>query len=145
MIGDARLPVLARAEAAVLLCQAERTSRREVLGFLTVLVPQADPLRRVGVLKRIGALDSGRAAVQLHALAASESSPVVRMRCARALVAMRHDQRERASVIARSVAWDESVPRHVRRNAARDLARWSELMRQDARDLFVRLSGKCAE
>ncbi|MFJ8967099.1 hypothetical protein ACIRG5_47720 [Lentzea sp. NPDC102401] len=145
MMSDIDLPVLARAEAAALLCKSARTSRREVLGVLTELVPQADPLRRVEVLKHIGALDSARAMVQLHALAASQVGPVVRMRCARALVAMRHDQRERASVIARSVAWDESVPPHVRRNAARDLARWSELMRQDARDLFVQLSGKCAE
>ncbi|MDX8032572.1 NACHT domain-containing protein [Lentzea sp. BCCO 10_0856] len=144
MIAASEFPVLARAEAAMILHQVERSARREALTVLTGLVEQADPLRRVQVLGRIGEFDSMRASMHLQAMGRSELDPVVRMRCARALVEMRRDQREVASVIARAVAWDETVPRHVRRNAARDLARWSELMREDARALLVRLRD-CAD
>lgn len=139
MIGDPELPALARAEAAMVLLHVERSARREVLAVLTGLADQADPLRRVEVLSSMGEIDSTRAVVRLQAIARSESSPVVRMRCARALVRMRRDQRENAAVIARAVAWDETVPRHVRWRAAGDLARWSELMREDARALLGRL------
>ncbi|SES01365.1 hypothetical protein SAMN05216188_119109 [Lentzea xinjiangensis] len=139
MFSDVEVPVLARAGAAVVLHQVERSARREVLTFLTELVPQVAALRRVQVLSRIGQFDSTRAMLHLQEMGRSEPSPVVRMRCARTLVEMRRDQREQASVIARAVAWDETAPRHVRRGAARDLARWSELMREDARALLVRL------
>lgn len=139
MIADSGLPVLARAEAAMILRQVEQSARREALTVLKGLTEQVDPLRRVRVLTWIGEIDSARAVAPLRAMGRSEPSPVVRMRCARALVEMRRDQREAASVIARAVAWDETVPRHVRCGAARDLARWSELMREDARALLVRL------
>jgi cellulose synthase operon protein C len=41
---------------------------------------------------------------------------------------------------------DEAVPRHVRSRAARDLARWSELCRKEARDLLraLRPIGVCS-
>ncbi|WP_394620581.1 NACHT domain-containing protein [Lentzea sp. JNUCC 0626] len=139
MMADDGLPVLVRAKAAVALLQAARTSRREVMATLTELAALAGPVRRVEVLKRLGAVES------LRALAASESDPVVRMRCARVAVGLRHDQREWAAVVARSVAWDERVARHVRQNAARDLALWSALMREDARALLVRLRDTCSE
>ncbi|WP_112261330.1 hypothetical protein [Lentzea terrae] len=139
MIADSQLPALTRAKAAVILHQAERSARAEALTVLTGLVEQADPMRRVQVLRRIGGIDSARVVSSLQAMGMSEPNPVVRMRCARALVKMRRDQREVGSVIARAVAWDETAPWHVRRGAARDLARWSELMREDARALLVRL------
>ncbi|MGH8602960.1 MAG: hypothetical protein ACREXR_09370 [Gammaproteobacteria bacterium] len=49
---------------------------------------------------------------------------------------MRRDQRETASVVARELMHDETIPRHIRSHAARDLARWSELCREEARDLL---------
>lgn len=139
MITDPQFPVLARARAAGILFRVERSARHEVLSVLTGLMESADPLQSVRVWRWIGEIDSARAVAPLRAMGRSEPSPVVRMRCARALVEMRRDQREAASVIARAVAWDETVPRHVRCGAARDLARWSELMREDARALLVRL------
>ncbi|GAB2832827.1 NACHT domain-containing protein [Lentzea nigeriaca] len=139
MAADPTLPVLARAKAAALLHQVERSSRREVLTILSGLADQADPLRRVQVLRRIGKIDSIRVVAPLQAMGMGEPSPVVRMRCARALVELRRDQRETGSLIARAVAWDEAVPKHIRCRAAGDLARWSELMREDARELLVRL------
>jgi hypothetical protein len=139
MLAEPRFPVLARAVAAMILRQVERSARHEVLAVLMELADLADPLRRTQVLGCVGQIDSTRAVAPLRAMGMSEPSPVVRMRCARALVAMRRDQRETASVIARAVAWDETVPWHVRRGAARDLAHWSELMREDARALLVRL------
>ncbi|GLY51377.1 NACHT domain-containing protein [Lentzea sp. NBRC 102530] len=139
MMADDGLPVLVRAKSAVALLQAARTSRRKVVATLTELAALADPLRRVEVWKRLGAVEP------LRALAASEGDAVVRMRCARVAVGLRHDQREWAAGVARSVAWDESVARHVRCNAARDLALWSTLMREDARALLVRLRDTCSE
>jgi hypothetical protein len=50
--------------------------------------------------------------------------------------AFRRDQRETASVVARELMCDDTVPRHVRARAARDLARWSELCREEARELL---------
>ncbi|GGM70794.1 hypothetical protein GCM10011609_03070 [Lentzea pudingi] len=139
LMMDPGLPVLVRADAGVTLHDVESTSAREVLNVLTGLVSQVDGVRRVRVLSRIGEIDSSRAVGPLQELGMSATDPVVRMRCARALVTIRRDQREKASVIARAVAWDEAVPWHVRLGAARDLALWSELMREDARVLLVRL------
>jgi Domain of unknown function (DUF1996) len=50
--------------------------------------------------------------------------PVVRVRCAEALAELRRDQRETASVVARTLMHDDTLPRHVRCRAACDLARW---------------------
>jgi hypothetical protein len=72
-----------------------------------------------------------RAMVYDHTL-----GPVVRLRCAEVLAQLRRDQRETASVVARELMRDEAVPHHVRFRAARDLARWSELCREEARDLL---------
>ncbi|MGI5500688.1 NACHT domain-containing protein [Lentzea sp. CA-135723] len=142
MMAHEGLPVLVRAKAASVLWQAARTALREVLATLTELASVADPLRRVEVLRRLGAVDSARAVELLRGV---EGGPVVRMRSARAAVGLRHDQREWGSVVARAVAWDEGVARHVRCGAARDLALWSALMREDARGLLVRLRDACSE
>ncbi|MFD4669520.1 NACHT domain-containing protein [Lentzea sp. NPDC058450] len=142
MMADEGLPVLVRAKAAVALHQAARTARREVMATLAELAALAEPLRRVEVLRRLGALDAARAVELLWGV---EGGAVVRMRAARVAVGLRHDQREWASGVARAVAWDEGVARHVRRNAARDLALWSSLMREDARGLLVRLRDACSE
>jgi cellulose synthase operon protein C len=65
--------------------------------------------------------------------------PVVRLRCAEALAQLRRDQRETASVVARELMLNEAVPRHVRSQAALDLALWSKLCREEARNLLLRV------
>ena len=37
-------------------------------------------------------------------------------------------------MVARELMHDDTVPCHIRSRAARDLAQWSELCRQEARD-----------
>lgn len=140
MAEDEELQLGVRAEAAWTLANVKRTTRQEAVTILFGLLPDAEPLRRVHVLRLIGEIDSMRVVPELQAMGMREPSPVVRMWCARALVELRRDQREKAAVIARAVAFDHAVPKHVRRRAAGDLARWSELMRVDARDLIRTLT-----
>jgi cellulose synthase operon protein C len=63
-------------------------------------------------------------------------SPVVRLRCAEALAQLFLDQRDTASLVARKLMHDQHTPWHVRRHAARNLARWSELCRHEAREVI---------
>ncbi|MFF5093434.1 MULTISPECIES: NACHT domain-containing protein [Actinosynnema] len=133
---DAALPVTARARAACLLGVVSRARRREVAELLLGL--DGTPLQRREVLLRLGKFDSAAAVRELRALARGASG-VVRLRCAQGMVAVRRDQRDAASAVVRSVAFDGAVARHVRVQAARELARWSEVCRGEARELLGRL------
>ncbi|GGU38385.1 NACHT domain-containing protein [Lentzea flava] len=135
---DEELPAAMRALAAGTWYELKPTAKREVLAVLNGLGPES-PLQRMEVLKVLAKVDFARPVTELQEMGANEPSPVVRMWCARAMVELRRDQQEKAAAIARAVAWDETVPNHIRRRAAGDLARWSELMREDARALLSRL------
>lgn len=63
------------------------------------------------------------------------------MRAARAMAELRADHREQAAVVARKVMHDAAVPWHIRVKAARALARWSELCRDEALEALVELGG----
>ncbi len=85
----------------------------------------------------MGSLDTTEAVPPLRAMMHDRTlGPIVQLRCAEARAQLRRDQRETASVVARELMRDEAVPRHVRSRAARDLARWSELCREETRDLL---------
>ena len=71
--------------------------------------------------------------------------PVVRLTASEAMFGLRRDYREAAAIVAREVAHDEQVPRHVRVHAARNLAKWSDLCRPEARALLVRLTRYLAD
>jgi hypothetical protein len=134
---DDTLPVTARAEAARLLAEIRPSSLGEALTVLQGLTGTDNPLHRRQVLLAMGSLDTTGAVPPLRAMVHDGTlGPVVRLRCAEALAELRRDQRETASVVARELMRDEAVPCHVRPRAARDLARWSELCRQEARDLL---------
>lgn len=135
--ADDTLPVTARAEAARLLAEIRPSSRAEALTVLQGLAGTDNPLHRRQVLLAMGSLDTTEAVPPLRAMLHDRTlGPVVRLRCAEALAQLRRDQRETASVVARELMRDEAVPRHVRVRAARHLARWSELCRDEARDLL---------
>jgi HEAT repeat protein len=134
---DDTLPVSARAEAARLLAKIRPSSLGEALTILRRLAGTDNPLRRRQVLLAMGSLDATEAVPPLRAMVHDCTlGPVVRLRCAEALAQLRRDQRETASVVARELMRDKAVPRHVRSQAARNLARWSELCRDEARDLL---------
>jgi hypothetical protein len=138
--ADDTLPVTARAKAAQLLAEIRPSSLREALTALHRLAGTDNPLRRRQVLLAMGSLDATEAVPALHAMLHDRTlSPVVQLRCAEALAQLRRDQRETASVVARELMHNEAVPVHVQARAARNLARWSELCRVEARDLLQKL------
>jgi hypothetical protein len=60
----------------------------------------------------------------------------VRWRAAEAMAILRRDLREEASIVAREVARDATAPWHVRQHAAAELAKWSALCREEAREIL---------
>ncbi|GAB3902108.1 hypothetical protein GCM10029964_091940 [Kibdelosporangium lantanae] len=141
IVEDPSLPITARANAARVLDEVAPSQRREVMRRLQELLDTPNLLHREQVLQAIGAVDPVEATVQLRTIAnTKEFSAVTRIRCAEALVQLRRDQQDNAAVVARAVALDESVARHVRTRAARDLALWSQVCRTEARDLLRALS-----
>jgi hypothetical protein len=62
--------------------------------------------------------------------------PVAQLRAAEELADLRLDQYEPAALVARELMYNQRVPWHVRRHAACNLAMWSQLCRQDARDMI---------
>jgi cellulose synthase operon protein C len=135
--ADDILPVTARAQAARLLATIRPSSLGEALSVLHQLTGTNNPLHRRQILLALGSLDTTKAVPPLHAMMHNHTlSPAVRLRCAEALTQLRRDQRETASVVARELMRNKTVPRHIRSQAARDLARWSELCREEARDFL---------
>ncbi len=105
--------------------------RAEVLRFLRS-TGHDKPLQRVRLHQAVGAFEPEEGARALLAMT-NDGDPVVRLRAAEAMFALRRDYRERAAVIARDVMRTTSAPWHVRRRAACDLARWSDLHLEEAR------------
>ncbi|WP_121006684.1 hypothetical protein [Saccharothrix australiensis] len=139
LVVDDTLPATTRARAASALGHGRPDLRREVVRFLRDLRPDI-PAHRVLVLRALGAFEPEESSLALRVMADDRAhGPVVRMRCAEGMADLWRDHREAAAIVAREIAHDAAVPRHVRRRAARDLARWSELCRAEARDLLVAL------
>ncbi|GLZ28406.1 hypothetical protein Lesp02_05960 [Lentzea sp. NBRC 105346] len=141
MAEDPSLPLTTRDEAADGLIRLVPGSRREMLELSRGLLDTPNPLHRRQVLRTIGGVESAEAVRELNAMARDETlSAVARLRCAEAMVELRRDQKEPAAVVARAIARDETVARHVRRHAAGCLARWSEVCREEAREWFREFS-----
>jgi hypothetical protein len=135
------VPVAIRIRAARGLLDSAPAHRREATQLLKGFLATADPLLRRRALLGIGQVDSVEAAVELAAMAVDPRVPArVRVRCADSVVDLWQPLREKAVVAVRAVARDESAARHVRRRAARDLARWSEVCREEARELVRELN-----
>ncbi|KOV81747.1 NACHT domain-containing NTPase [Nocardia sp. NRRL S-836] len=144
MAHDGRLPPSVRADVADAIGKRWPTKRDDMLELLRELLPLAKPLQRTQVLYRIGAIRAWEGADGLNAMAANqELGPVVRLWAAIAMFELRRDMKERAAVVAREIAFDERVPAHVRRRAAQKLARWSEVCREEARELLRTLRLPC--
>ncbi|MFC6089998.1 NACHT domain-containing protein [Saccharothrix lopnurensis] len=136
MAEDPDLPTTTRIAAARLLGRTARSRRRDVLTMLRELAGTDHPLHRLLALRAIGAFAPLEAA-PLRAMTRDRAlPPVARLRCAEALLLVHREHRESAALAARDVAFDDTVPWHVRAHAARDLARWSEVLREDARELL---------
>lgn len=137
---DARLPVTARAMAADTLGDISPNLRAETVRMLRSMLDAEKPLQRRAVLLRIGQVRPQEAALELLAMANEERhGAVARTWCAEGAVALWWECRDRAAVVAREVANDESVAWHVRRQAACYLARWSAVCREEARALIREL------
>jgi hypothetical protein len=144
MARDDSFPVVVRSDVADAIGKRWPTKREEVLRLLRGLLPLAKPLQRIQVLRNIGAIRAQEGVDGLNAMAADrELGPVVRLWAAIRMFELRRDMKERAAVVAREIAFDENVPAHVRRRAAQKLARWSEVCREDARQLLRTLRLPC--
>ncbi|ALG11593.1 hypothetical protein AOZ06_36195 [Kibdelosporangium phytohabitans] len=141
MVADEDLPTLARVAAAATLAKARPDLRLQLLRQLRRLRTAENPLVRIQVLKTIGGVDTSEAARSLAAMTKERNlRQGVRLRAATTMAELRRDYREKAAIVAREVAHDESVPWHVRVKAARSLARWSELCRGEAREVLRALT-----
>ncbi|MFD9700571.1 NACHT domain-containing protein [Lentzea sp. NPDC059081] len=131
LIVDESLPALARVEAAGVVGRIRPDLRSEIVRFLRAM-NVGEPMWRIRLQQTLGEFESEEGARALHGMT-TDQSPVVRIRAAEAMLQLRRDYRERAAITARSVMHDETAPRHVRRRAACDLARWSDLCLEEAR------------
>ncbi|PSL57189.1 NACHT domain-containing protein [Saccharothrix carnea] len=137
---DEALPFLPRVDAARELGAARPDLRTEVMSLLRRLRSADNLLVRVRVLDAIGRFDSAEGAIALRDTARDRTlRPGARLRAAAAAAELRRDHREAAAIVAREIAHNPAVPRHIRVKAARALARWSELCRSEARALLVEL------
>ncbi|NUS62552.1 MAG: NACHT domain-containing protein [Saccharothrix sp.] len=137
---DEALPILPRVDAARKLGSARPDLRVQVVPLLRGFHTTENPLARIQVFEAIGQFESTEGAIGLRDMARDRThGPGVRLRAASAAAGLRRDHREAAAVVAREVAHDPAVPRHVRVKAARALARWSELCRPEARALLLEL------
>ncbi|MCE6995220.1 helix-turn-helix domain-containing protein [Saccharothrix sp. S26] len=137
MAVDTALSPTCRVRAAEILEKAARSRRREALAILGELSAAADPRHRLRALEAVAAITPLTATHPLRAMTRDRDlPPVVRLRSAEALVANHREHREPAVIAAREVAFDERLPKHVRVRAARNLARWSEVFRDVARQLL---------
>ncbi|HEU5471303.1 MAG TPA: NACHT domain-containing protein [Actinophytocola sp.] len=142
MMRTATLPATIRIRSARQLGEICPARRPEVIDVLHEIGSMAEPLQRVAALSAIGRLNPEEATPLLGAMADDRSvGAVVRLRAAEGLAKLRSDQREPASVVARELMGDEGVAWHVRRRAACDLARWSLVCREEARDMIIKLDG----
>ncbi|WP_460396382.1 NACHT domain-containing protein [Actinophytocola sediminis] len=140
MTLDTTLPTTSRAQAARVLSDTMPSARRDMLKMLRGMAAET-PLHRRQVLLAAGAVDTSAATTELIATADKDGiSALARLRCAEALIHLRSDHRETAAKVARSVAHDTSVATHIRRHAACDLARWSDLCRAEAQELIRTLT-----
>lgn len=140
IVRDAGCGVGARWRAASELCSRWPATRPEMLEALRELLSLARPLQRVQVLYTVGLRSRHEAVAGLRDMAADPRfGSLVRMRAAADLLSLRRDQRSHAAVVAREIASDPEVPRHLRVTAAGCLAEWSDECRADARALLVRL------
>ncbi|MFJ6671604.1 helix-turn-helix domain-containing protein [Actinosynnema sp. NPDC091369] len=137
MAVDVELPTTSRIHAAGVLAEAARSRRLEVLGILRELGTAEKPVHRLRALQAMAVFAPLEATRPLRAMTRDrELPPLVRLRSAEALVVNHREHRESAVIAAREVAGDERLPKHVRVRAARNLARWSEVFRDDARRLL---------
>jgi hypothetical protein len=138
---DRTLPLTVRASAARALADTGPSRRPEAVAILKDLAKTANPPHRRAVLLALGHLDPAHALPQLRAMAQDHTlPPPVRLHCATALASLRRDERDAAAAIARVLMNDDQVPHHTRRRAARRLAQWSPLCRQEARS-YLRRTG----
>lgn len=143
LLADENTPTLARANAARTLTTARPDLRGDVLRQLRRLRTVKNPLVRIQVIDAIGQIEPSEAVRYLAAMIQERDvRQGARLRAATAMMGLRRDYREKAAVVAREVAHDETAPWHVRVKAARSLARWSELCRAEARDVLRGLAAR---
>lgn len=137
LAANTTLPTTARAHAAEHLAETCPPHRGDMVRILRELQHVANPHHRIQVLRILGTMSPEEATYELAAMTEDAAlGPVARLRSAEALAGLRRDHYETAAVTARQLMNDNKVPWHIRRHAARDLARWSTLCRQEARNFL---------
>ncbi|ONI74820.1 hypothetical protein ALI144C_39180 [Actinosynnema sp. ALI-1.44] len=141
MLADEDTPTLTRVNAARALTTARPDLRGDLLRRLRRLRTAENPLVRIQVFLAIGDIAASEAARFLADMTHDRDlTQGTRLRAATAMAELRRDYREKAAVVAREVAHDETAPWHIRVKAARSLARWSEVCRAEAREVLRALT-----
>jgi transcriptional regulator with XRE-family HTH domain len=135
--ADTTLPATARAHAAELLAETCPPRRGNMVRVLRELHHVANPFHRIQVLRILGTMSPEEATYELTDMTEDTTlGPAARLRSAEALANLRRDHHETAAITARQLMTNNQVPWHIRRHAARGLARWSTLCRQEARNFL---------
>ncbi|MBM7773161.1 hypothetical protein JOD54_003365 [Actinokineospora baliensis] len=132
IVDDETLPITARTGAARTLAIERPDTRRRMVRFLQDLPPS------LPVLEARSEFEPTETVIALQALA-KDADALTQVRAAEAMATTHRGYREVAAIIVRRVAHDGGVPWHVRLRAAGDLAKWSDLCLQEARDVITRL------
>ncbi|MFI9811814.1 XRE family transcriptional regulator [Saccharothrix variisporea] len=140
MMEDEGLPTMSRAHAASIVAKTAISRRRDVVRLLEGLCGVENPRHRLRVLQALAVVAPLTAAHRLREMVRDRHLPAgVRVRCAEMLVKTHRGYRESAVIAVREVAVDDGVPRHIRVRAAQRLARWSEVLRNEARSTLCDL------
>ncbi|MEU5692369.1 NACHT domain-containing protein [Actinosynnema sp. NPDC020468] len=142
LLVDESVPLTTRVASAGTLNRVFPGRRRQVLDRLRAFLVGAEPTHRRLVFLAIGEARADEGAEGLREMAFDPAlSPWERLSCAVGMVDLRRDQKEFGAVVAREIAFDDAVPRHIRDDAACHLAWWSPVMKEDARALLKTLRG----
>ncbi|MGW5053417.1 hypothetical protein [Actinokineospora sp. NPDC004072] len=137
LLDDDTIPLLTRAQAARSLAWHRPDLRGELVRALRKL-PAPPTGAGVQVLTCLADFEPYEGAAALADLAGNRAlRPGVRLRAAAEMARVHRGYREQAAITAREIAHDSAAPQHIRTKAARALARWSALCRDEARSLLA--------
>jgi cellulose synthase operon protein C len=143
IVADPSGPVTACVRAAEALVEMRPNSVQEALTALRELARVDKSLHRLEALAARVSLQDVDAIPELRDMACNRAlGPVVRLRSAESLADLRRDYRGTCAVVARDLLHDQTVPLHIRQRAARQLARWSEVNRGEARAALRSLTNR---
>ncbi|RJQ75635.1 NACHT domain-containing protein [Pseudonocardiaceae bacterium YIM PH 21723] len=141
LLLDDRLSARIRIAAASNLATVVPVMHAEVLRVLRGFLSSTPPATRISAYAAMRHLDRFEACCGLRQIAQDwEVSPRLRLRAARKMTNLRRDFREPAAMVAREIANHAAVPTYLRKAAARELCRWSDICRAEGQAILRELS-----